>query len=113
MRRALAILTVVVAMSACGGGDDSGFDGALDCVGESWTTTFDYATDDEGEITPFAAMEAWTSIYESFEFTIHVVDARTGTVVVDGAEIAVMQVDELASETFVVVSASGCKGFEG
>ena len=65
-----------------------------------------------GARTPYNAMVEWSNAYRDHEYRIHVESSRTGTVVIDGAEIAFMRVIELPSETFLVVEARGCKGFE-
>ena len=98
---------------ACGSPDHpEGFDGSLDCGDAAWSRTMEYERDHKGARTPFDAMVEWSSVYRDHQHRIHVESSRTGTVVVDGVEIAFMRVIELPSETFAVVEATGCAGFE-
>jgi hypothetical protein len=108
----LAVAFAILA-AGCGGGDDdsTGFDGELDCP-STWATSFSYPPDAEGSMTPFQAMQEWSLEFGEVEFSIHVETARTGTVVVAGAEVAVLEIVELPTETFAVLRVSGCEGFE-
>ncbi len=106
---AIVLLLVV----ACGSSESpEGFDGAIDCSEAAWSVTIPYLWDHEGEMTPFDAMVDWSTTYDSHQPSVHVDSARTGTVVIDGSEVAVMQVIELPTETFEVIEAEGCAGFE-
>ena len=110
--KALVVALVIVG-GACGGPELSadGFDGELDCP-SSWSTVYDVPPDLEGAVTPFKAMEEWAGVYEDLEYSIHVDTARLGTVVIDGAEVVLIRVEELPTEMFAVVETSGCDGFE-
>ena len=115
MKRALLVVPLVM-ISACGSDavDPSAPDGELDCSGTVQTAVYDYGPDAEGSVTPFEAMQAWAEDSDlGPEWSIHVVDARTGTVVVNGSEVAEVLVDELATETFAHVQVTSCPGFEG
>ena len=112
-RTAVLIVAMLLAAVACGSPEHpEGFDGALDCGDGAWSRAMKYDRDHEGARTPFDAMVEWSGVYRDLEYGIHVETSRTGTVVVDGAEIAFMRVIELPSETFAVVEAMGCAGFE-
>ena len=107
--RLLAAAFVMLAV-ACGGSGDGLGDGSLDCDPPFWTLTVDPA-DGGGERTPFDAMQQFaTDSYGDVE--LHVETARTATVVIDGDEIALITVDELADETFGLIGVQGCAGFE-
>lgn len=110
-----ALLAAVLALGVAGCGSDEhpeGFDGSIDCGAPAWSLTLDYERDHEGERTPFDAMVEWSGAYEGRGHRIHVESSRTGTVVIDGSEVAFMRVLELPTETFEVVEAEGCSGFE-
>ena len=108
---AMAATALLVACSA-GGVDPGAPDGEIDCEATIWTMTVD-RPDSGGEQTPFAAMEMWADAgYANSDHTIHVVTARTATVVIDGAEVALITVEELADETFSMIRVEGCRGFE-
>ena len=112
-RTALLAAVLLLGLAGCGAEESpEGFDGALDCDEAAWSLTLDYARDHEGERTPFDAMVDWAGVYESSLPRIHVESSRTGTVVIDGSEVAFMRVIELPTETFEVVEAEGCPGFE-
>ena len=111
-RTPLLAAVLLLFVAGCGSSESpDGFDGSLDCEG-AWTLTLRYERDHEGETTPFDAMVDWSSVYDSHRHRIHVESSRTATVVVDGAEVAFMEVIELPTETFEVVEAEGCSGFE-
>ena len=115
MRNPIALcLALAMLVAACGSGDasESGLDGVLDCQPEAWSTTYSYEADAEGSLTPIAAMESWAQAYMGADYLIEIVDARTGTVVIEGAEIALIKVVELPTETFAATRVSGCEGFE-
>ena len=108
----LAAIVLLLAV-ACGSPEDpEGFDGAIDCGDGAWSQELEYERDHEGEPTPFDAMVDWSGFYDDRQYSIHVESSRTGTVVVDGVEVAFMRVIELPTETFEVVEARGCSGFE-
>lgn len=108
----LAAILLLVAVGCGSTEDPEGFDGAIDCGDASWSRELEYERDHEGEPTPFDAMVDWSGFYQDRQHRIHVDSSRTGTVVVDGVEVAFMRVVELPSETYEVVEASGCPGFE-
>lgn len=104
------MLAAALALSACVGGADlgsvEGADGTLDCA-MAVTTSYEPTT---GERTPFDAMLGWATDALGIEQpVIHVLDARSGTVVVGDAEIALITVDELADETFGVIQTEACE----
>ena len=114
-RRATAAGAVLlILLAGCGTPPDrsEGFDGSPDCEVETWAFTMQYERDHEGKLTPYDAMVEWSSVYENREHRIHVESSRTATVVVEGMEVAFMRVIELPTETFEVVEARGCSGFE-
>ena len=114
MKRLAWVMAATALLVACSaeGVDPSAPDGEIDCEATIWTVTVD-RPDSDGEPTPFAAMEMWAdTAYTSSDHTIHVVTARTATVVIDGAEVALITVDELADETFSMSGVQGCPGFE-
>ena len=103
----------LISVAACGSPESpEGFDGSLDCGEGAWSRTVEYERDHEGARTPFDAMVEWSGFYQDRGHRIHVESSRTGTVVVDGVEVAFMRVIELPTETFEVVESSGCEGFE-
>jgi hypothetical protein len=57
-------------------------------------------------------MVDFASAYADRSPFVHVDSARQATVVIDGAEVVFVRVLELATETFAVVEAHGCAGFE-
>ena len=110
---ALVAGIVLLVAAACGSSENpEGFDGVIDCGAAAWSQELEYERDHEGESTPFNAMVDWSGFYDDRQYSIHVESSRTGTVVVDGVEVAFMRVVELPTETFEVVEASGCAGFE-
>ena len=112
-RTAVLAVALVLWASACGSPDHpEGFDGAIDCGDGAWLRTMEYERDHQGARTPFDAMVEWSGFYQDRGHRIHVESSRTGTVVVDGVEVAFMRVIELPTETFEVVESSGCEGFE-
>ena len=112
-RTALLAAVLVLGIAGCGSDENpEGFDGSIDCGEPAWSLTLDYERDHEGERTPFDAMVEWSGVYEDRGHRIHVESSRTGTVVIDGSEVAFMRVLELPTETFEVVEAEGCSGFE-
>ena len=112
-RAALLAAALLLGLAGCGSDENpEGFDGVVDCAEAAWSLTLDYARDHEGERTPFDAMVDWAGVYRSSGHRIHVESSRTGTVVIEGSEIAFMRVVELPTETFEVVEAEGCSGFE-
>ena len=108
------LLAALLALAvACGSPEHpEGFDGALDCGEAAWSRQLDYPRDHQGARTPFDAMVGWSAVYRDRRHRIHVDSSRTATVVIDGAEVAFMRVIELPTETFAVVEAEGCAGFE-
>ena len=113
VRTAGLVTAFLLITVACGSPEHpEGFDGSIDCGVEAWSRVIEYGRDEEGALTPFDAMTEWSNVYRDHEYRIHVASSRTATVVVDGAEIAFIEVIELPSETFAVVEASGCAGFE-
>lgn len=111
-RIALFAAVFLLGVAGCGSDEDpEGFDGLVDCAA-AWSLTLEYERDHEGERTPFDAMVDWSSVYDSRQHQIHVESSRTGTVVINGSEVAFMRVIELPTETFEVVEAEGCPGFE-
>lgn len=116
MRQLLAaplLAALLWAVVACGSPEHpEGFDGALDCGEGAWSRQLDYPRDHEGARTPFDAMVEWSWPYRDRRHRLHVDSSRTATVVIDGAEVAFMRVIELPTETFAVVEAEGCAGFE-
>ena len=113
LRIALPAAILLLGAVACGSPDNpEGFDGVIDCGDATWSQEFEYERDHEGESTPFNAMVDWSGFYDDRQYSIHVESSRTGTVVVDGVEVAFMRVVELPTETFEVVETSGCSGFE-
>lgn len=123
MRRPAAlILALSLAVAACGSGEEppaGAPDGELDCPpetgGEQVTAVRERDPAMEGARTPFDAMvreaEALISGYGSGDYGIHVIDARTGTMVTGGAEVARLNVVELPSETFTVEKIERCPNF--
>lgn len=112
-RAALVAAVLLLGVAGCGSEENlEGFDGSLDCGEAAWSLTLDYEREHEGERTPFDAMVDWSGIYDARQHRIHVESSRTGTVVIDGSEVAFMRVVELPTETFEVVEAEGCPGFE-
>ena len=109
----LLAAALLLGLAGCGSEENpEGFDGVVDCNEAAWSLTLDYERDHEGERTPFDAMVDWSGAYEGRGYRIHVESSRTGTVVIDGSEVAFMRVVELPTETFEVVEAEGCSGFE-
>ena len=105
------LAVVIAALAACGGGESGPFDGALDCE-QAWSESYTYEEGMEASLRPIDAMQEWAgATYPEATWSIHVVDARTGTVVIDELEVAVLLVDELPSETFAPMSARGCTDF--
>jgi len=112
-RSALLAAALLLGLAGCGSDENpEGFDGVLDCGDGVWTWTIEYERDHEGERTPYDAMVEWSAFYEDLGHSIHVESSRTATAVVDGVEVAFMRVLELPTETFKVVEATGCSGFE-
>ena len=102
---------LIAVLAACGGAESGPFDGSLDCE-QAWSESYTYEEGTEAALRPIDAMQEWArNSFTDVSWTIHVVDARTGTVVVEGEEVAVVVVDELPSETFAPVSARGCADF--
>ena len=113
LRTAAIAAAFLISVAACGSPESpEGFDGSLDCGEGAWSQTVEYERDHEGALTPYDAMVEWSRVYRDHGHRIHVESSRTGTVVVDGTEIAFMRVIELPTETFEVVEAEGCSGFE-
>lgn len=112
--RAAPLAAVVLALAvACGSPENpEGFDGDIDCGDGAWSQEFAYDRDHEGARTPYDTMVEWSGFYRDRQYRIHVETSRTGTVVVDSVEVAFMRVIELPTETYEVVEASGCSGFE-
>ncbi len=107
-----ALATLLVTLAACGSADDGPFDGTLDCD-QVWSAVIEVDPQAEASVTPFDAMLEWAGgTYPDAEWSIHVVTARTGTVVIDEQEIALITVEELPTETFAAVGAEGCDGYE-
>lgn len=113
-RWAAGTLAVMAALAAaCGGGENpDGYDGAIDCGAAAWSWETEYDRTHEAELTPYDAMVGFASAYDDRSPYVHVESARTATVVIDGAEVVFVRVLELATETFAVVEAHGCAGFE-
>ena len=110
---ALLAAVLLLGLAGCGSEENpEGFDGVVDCAEPAWSLTLDYARGHEGERTPFDAMVDWSTPYADHQHRIHVESSRTGTVVIEGSEVAFMRVVELPTETFEVVEAEGCPGFE-
>lgn len=69
-----------------------------------------------GARTPFDAMveeaDALASRYGTADYGIHVIDARTGTMVAGGSEVALLKVAELPTETFLVEQVERCPDFQ-
>lgn len=113
VRSVLAVAFLLSAVVSCGSRENpEGFDGSLDCGAAAWSVTIPYLWEHEGEITPYDAMVDWSTVYDDYQPRVHVDSARTGTVVIDGSEVVVMQVIELPTETFEVIEAEGCQGYE-
>lgn len=123
MKRAAAlILALSLAGAACGSDPPlpaGAPDGELDCPpetgGEPVVVNRDRDSDPEGARTPFEAMvaeaNALISRYGTNDYGIHVIDARTGTIVTGGAEVARLSVVELPTETFAVGKIERCPDF--
>ncbi len=112
-RLALPAVILLLSVTACGSSDNpEGFDGEIDCGDPAWFQEHVYDRGHEGERTAFDAMVDWSGFYQDRQHRIHVESSRTGTVVIDGVEVAFMRAVELATETFEVVEAKGCPGFE-
>lgn len=69
-----------------------------------------------GARTPFDAMveeaDALAPRYGAVDYGIHVIDARTGTLVAEGSEVALLKVTELPTETFLVETVERCPDFQ-
>lgn len=123
MKRAAAlILALSLAGAACGSDPPppaGAPDGDLDCPPEAGggpvVINRNWGSDSEGARTPFDAMvveaDALISRYGAGDYGIHVIDARTGTVVTGGAEVARLSVVELPTETFLVDKLEMCPEF--
>ncbi len=121
MKRAAAlILALSLAAAACGSDPPPAGapDGELDCPPETGGESIvnrNWGSDSEGARTPFEAMvaeaDALISRYGTNDYGIHVIDARTGTIVTGGAEVARLSVVELPTETFAVDKIERCPDF--
>ncbi len=111
--RLVALLWVLLLVVACGEEDHpDGYDGQIDCGEPAWSWETEYDRTVEAELTPYDAMVAFASAYEDRSPIVHVVSARTATLVIDNQEVVFVRVLELATETFATVEANGCQGFE-
>lgn len=121
MKRAAAlILALSLAGAACGSDPPPAGapDGELDCPPETGGESIvnrNWGSELEGARTPFEAMvaeaDALISRYGTNDYGIHVIDARTGTIVTGGAEVARLSVVELPTETFAVDKIERCPDF--
>ena len=124
MKRAAALILALSLTGAACGSDPpppaGAPDGELDCPpetgGEPVVVNRNPGSDSEGVRTPFDAMvveaDALISRYGDGDYGIHVIDARTGTVVTGGAEVARLSVVELPTETFLVGRVEMCPEFD-
>lgn len=95
-------------------------DGDLDCPPEMGDERAVAVAEREpgavGARTPFDAMVEEADIlaprYGADDYGIHVIDARTGTVVAEGREVALLKVEELPTETFMVEKVERCPDFQ-
>lgn len=115
MIRALLIGVIVVfLLSACSRADEFVADGALDCESEiTWSEQGSVANDALGLPTAEEAVAQYLAPFQSNHGgEVSMVDAATGSLVVERREVVVGVASEAPAGGWLVLTGEGCDGYD-